>query len=67
MRTNDDIHEKAYILTLRTSPKSWNRAFSPRKTPAVVGPEFKPTRSERLAVPCSTTQRKDVQLSVRIL
>jgi hypothetical protein len=35
----------------RTSPNSWNRAFSPRKTPAVVGPEFNPIRKDKSAVP----------------
>ena len=42
----------------RTSPKSWNRAFSPRKTPAVVGPEFKPTRKDSSAVPYNVFQIK---------
>ena len=36
---------------IRTSPNSWKRAFSPRKTPAVVGPEFNPTRSDKALVP----------------
>ena len=40
----------------RTSPNSWNLALSPRKTPAVVGPEFKPTRKDRSAVSCNECQ-----------
>jgi hypothetical protein len=36
-----------------TSPNNWNRAFSPRNTPAVVGPEFKPIRIAKLDVPYS--------------
>jgi hypothetical protein len=33
-----------------TSPNNWNLAFSPRKTPAVVGPEFNPKRMESSVV-----------------
>ena len=32
------------------SPKSWNLAFSPRRTPAVTGPECKPTRARNSPV-----------------
>jgi hypothetical protein len=42
-----------YKIFLRTSPNNWNRAFSPRSTPAVVGPEFNPTRRDRSEVPYS--------------
>ena len=38
-------------IKIRTSPNNWNLAFSPRSTPAVVGPEFNPIRSDRFDVP----------------
>jgi hypothetical protein len=41
----------SYQIYLRTSPNNWNRAFSPRNTPAVVGPEFNPIRRDRSEVP----------------
>ena len=43
---------KAYGAVELTSPNNWNLAFSPRKTPAVVGPEFNPIRSDKFDVPC---------------
>jgi hypothetical protein len=35
---------KKTASTSLTSPKSWNRDFSPRSTPAMVDPEFNPTK-----------------------
>jgi hypothetical protein len=34
----------------RTSPNNWNRAFSPRRTPPVTGPECKPIRNDNVDV-----------------
>mmetsp|Transcript_19791 Transcript_19791/g.46320 ORF Transcript_19791/g.46320 Transcript_19791/m.46320 type:complete len:212 (+) Transcript_19791:1636-2271(+) len=43
------------VLSIRlawfiVSPKSWKRAFWPRRTPPVTGPECRPIRKERSAV-----------------
>jgi hypothetical protein len=41
-----------------TSPKSWNRDFSPRKTPPVVGPEFKPEDVAIKSQSCIVNERE---------
>lgn len=53
-----------------TSPKSWNRALSPRKTPPVTGPECRPIRKDKADVSGpyrDKTRDCEISSSVRVL
>ena len=47
---HDSTYDSILEAVLTVSPKSWNRDLSPRRTPAVTGPECKPIRIRKSAV-----------------
>ena len=48
------------------SPKSWNLALSPRRTPAVTGPLWRPTRRPRSAVPGPSESSNSFERSLNL-
>ena len=53
-RGRDKFNSGRFTL-FKGCPKSWKRPLMPRKTPAVVGPEFSPTLTRSALVSCPSS------------